>query len=679
MHHLIFSLFGWASRTIIFSMSSANKTIQKILIANRGEIACRIIRTAKTMGIKTLALYSNADEGALHTRLADEAVWIGTSPAAQSYLKGDEIIKIAKDNSVDAVHPGYGFLSENAQFARALADQGLIFIGPDAKAIKAMGDKAKAKALMEKAGVPLVPGYHGDDQAANHLKKQADQIGYPVLLKAAAGGGGKGMKPVFASDEFDEALESAKREAEQAFGNADMLIEKLVLNPRHVEIQIFGDRHGNYVHLFERDCSLQRRHQKVIEEAPAPHLPEDVREAMTKAAIDAAKAVDYVGAGTVEFLLDQNHHFYFMEMNTRLQVEHPVSEMITGQDFVEWQIRIAQDEKLPLKQDQIKMSGHAFECRLYAESPEDGFLPQAGTLKHLRPPEDARFDSAYSAIDFDKTHEAQKVSVFYDPMIAKIITHDKNREHALEAMIEALEGLEILGLKTNQAFLKRTLEHKDFKAGKITTAFIEDNLDSLIKTEAQETSLEKSLSALTYLLETLPENYESDPFFTKTRYCVRLDDHDYHVSATNQKHQWRVNDLLFTLDKKKGPQWIIYHEDKKYKIRLLVEPKTIHAFINKKPYHFNWDNPLYVDHKSIKDGGAALISPMPAKITKLFVNPGDTVTQGQTLMVLEAMKMEHSIKAPANGTVHSICAREGDQINEGIELVDFEADQKEAS
>ncbi|MEL7289419.1 MAG: acetyl-CoA carboxylase biotin carboxylase subunit, partial [Pseudomonadota bacterium] len=455
--------------------------INKLLIANRGEIACRVIKTANAQGIKTIAVYSDADKNALHVQMADEAVYLGPSPSKESYLRGELIIEKAKELGVDAIHPGYGFLSENAEFANLCAKNNIIFVGPPASAIEAMGSKSAAKHIMEKAGVPLVPGYHGDDQSEAVLKGAADEMGYPVLLKAAAGGGGKGMRQVWSEKEFSQALNAAKRESMASFGDDHMLVEKYLTRPRHVEIQVFCDTHGNGVYLFERDCSVQRRHQKIIEEAPAPNMSQSVREKMGEAAILAAKAINYVGAGTVEFLLDEDDSFYFMEMNTRLQVEHPVTEMITREDLVHWQLTIAEGKPLPKQQNELTLTGHAFEARIYAEDPNNEFLPSTGTLRLLRTPKEndvVRVDTGVV--------EGDEVSVFYDPMIAKLVVWGENREIALKRLISALGDYYIDGVSTNIDFLKRVATHPAFVAAELTTTFVEKHHDSLFSATSND-------------------------------------------------------------------------------------------------------------------------------------------------------------------------------------------------
>jgi 3-methylcrotonyl-CoA carboxylase alpha subunit len=468
----------------------------KILIANRGEIACRIIRTARRMGVRTVAVYSDADRAAMHVAMADEAVHIGASPSRESYLLGEKVLQAALQSGAQAIHPGYGFLSENASFCKACAENNIVFIGPPVPAIEAMGSKSAAKRIMEKAGVPLVPGYHGNDQSRDTLKQAADDMGYPVLLKAVAGGGGKGMRQVWSEDEFDEALAAAKREAMNGFGNDDMLVERYLTQPRHVEIQLFCDQHGNAVYLFERDCSVQRRHQKVIEEAPAPGMAGELRDAMGQSAIRAAQAINYEGAGTVEFLLDVDGSFYFMEMNTRLQVEHPVTEMITGQDLVEWQLRVAAGEKLPLAQDQLVLSGHAFEARVYAEDPGNDFLPVTGQLAFLQAPEENRHVRVDTGV-----RQGDEVSVFYDPMIAKLIVWDENRNKALARLTRALKDYRISGMTTNLDFLYNLANSTPFREADLNTGFIEKHHAEIFHDSDEDIEADLPLAALYLVLE----------------------------------------------------------------------------------------------------------------------------------------------------------------------------------
>src|SRR5690242_13603178 len=451
--------------------------MKSLLIANRGEIACRVIRTARRLGVRTVAVYSDADAKALHVRMADEAVHIGPSSARESYLCGDRIIEAAKQTGAEAIHPGYGFLSENADFAQAVIDAGLVWVGPKPDSIRAMGLKDAAKKLMTEAGVPVTPGYLGEDQDPKRLKKESQAIGYPVLIKAVAGGGGKGMRRVDDAAQFDDALESAKREAASSFGDDRVLIEKYITSPRHIEVQVFGDSQGNVVHLFERDCSLQRRHQKVIEEAPAPGMDADTREAVCGAAVRAAKAVNYEGAGTIEFIADASEglradRIWFMEMNTRLQVEHPVTEEITGQDLVEWQLRVASGEKLPKKQDELAINGHAIEARLYAEDPAKGFLPSVGKLEHFDLGDEGRIETG--------VEEGDSISPFYDPMIAKLVAHGEDRAGAIDALVTMLDGIEVWPVRTNAAFLLNALIEPDFEEAEIDTGFIEKHADAII-------------------------------------------------------------------------------------------------------------------------------------------------------------------------------------------------------
>jgi 3-methylcrotonyl-CoA carboxylase alpha subunit len=467
----------------------------KVLIANRGEIACRVMLTARKMGLSTVAVYSDADRDALHVAMADEAVNIGPAPPRESYLDGAKIVEACKATGAEAVHPGYGFLSENADFARLCLENGIVFVGPPPCAIEAMGSKSAAKSIMEKAGVPLVPGYHEADQSPDRLGRAALEIGYPVLLKAVAGGGGKGMRMVSATTEFEEALAAARREAASSFGNDDMLVEKYLPRPRHVEVQVFCDRHGHAVYLFERDCSVQRRHQKVIEEAPAPGMTPELRQRMGEAAVLAARAIDYEGAGTVEFLLDEDGAFYFMEMNTRLQVEHPVTEMITGQDLVEWQFRVASAEPLPLRQDQLEISGHAFEARIYAEDPDNGFLPATGLLTHLQPPRESRHVRVDTGV-----LQGDEVSVYYDPMIAKLVTWDENRERALARLARALSEYRISGLSTNVSFLYNLATSRPFIDADLNTHFIEQHHELLFHTSDEAHVKDLPLASLYLLL-----------------------------------------------------------------------------------------------------------------------------------------------------------------------------------
>ena len=617
----------------------------KILIANRGEIACRVIKTARAMGIRTVAVYSDADAGARFVKLADEAWRLGPAPAAESYLKAELILDIARQSGAQAVHPGYGFLSENEDFAAACEAAGIAFIGPPASAIAAMGSKSAAKALMEKAGVPLVPGYHGDEQAPAFLQAQADAMGYPVLIKASAGGGGKGMRIVEKSADFEAALASCQREARASFGDDKELVEKYLTRPRHVEIQVFADSLGGCVYLFERDCSVQRRHQKVLEEAPAPHLPADTRRAMGEAAVAAARAVGYVGAGTVEFIMDVNSgQFYFMEMNTRLQVEHPVTEMITGQDLVEWQLRVASGEPLPLKQDQIEMNGWAMEARLYAESPVTGFLPSTGPLTHFRLPDDVRVDSA--------VEEGGEVTPHYDPMIAKLIVHAATREEAAEALADACGSVEVWPVKTNAGFLTRCASHPDFVAGDVDTGFIERRLEALIGGRAPSGVI--AGIAATALVELRSRDEGPTPW-----------------SPLDDASGFRLNGAPLR-------RMILDHGGSTLEAELLdvdlhpedllvVDDDEVVVFEAGEAFSFRAPKALAGGPGGESDG--SVLSPMPGKIVSVSVKAGDTVAKGQTLLVLEAMKMEHALAAPFDGVVAELTAEAGGQVSEGVVLV----------
>ncbi len=609
--------------------------IQSLLIANRGEIACRIIRTAREMGIRTVAVYSDADGKALHVRQADEAVHIGLSPARESYLVGEKIIAAAKATGAEAIHPGYGFLSENAAFAQAVIDAGLIWVGPNPASITAMGLKDAAKKLMAEAGVPVTPGYMGENQDPAFLAERAAEIGYPVLIKAVAGGGGKGMRKVDAAPEFIDALASCQREAAASFGNDHVLIEKYILTPRHIEVQVFGDTHGNVVHLFERDCSLQRRHQKVIEEAPAPGMDELTREALCAAAVRAAQAVDYVGAGTIEFIADASEglradRIWFMEMNTRLQVEHPVTEEITGVDLVEWQLRVASGEPLPLRQEELSINGWAMEARLYAEDPAKGFLPSIGTLELFQLPEHlGRVDTG--------VYEGAEVSPFYDPMIAKVIAYGDDREEARELLSEMLEDSAIWPVKTNSAFLINALAHPDFVAGTVDTGLIGRDGDAMTKEPVP------TIEALTNAaMAIVPRSLQAG----------------FRLNAPD------VRSATFLLDGKRvevelhGPG-----TDEPAPAMLVAEGGSV------------WQlTPWRAEGGA---GGAAgdgaILSPMPGKVIAVEVAAGDTVTKGQKLLTLEAMKMEHSLTAPFDGVVAELNAVTGAQVQVEALLVRIEA------
>ena len=660
----------------------------KILIANRGEIACRVIRSAKKLGIKTVAVYSDADANSQHVKQADEAIYIGESPAAQSYLQADRIIQAALDTGAEAIHPGYGFLSENDKFAEACEKNNITFIGPPVAAILAMGLKATSKALMEKAGVPLTPGYHGTNQDADFLKQQADAIGYPVLIKASAGGGGKGTRLVERSEDFLSSLSSCKSEAKSSFGNDDVLIERYVVNPRHIEVQVFGDKHGNYVHLFERDCSVQRRHQKVLEEAPAPKMQQAKLEAMREAAINAARAVDYVGAGTVEFIVEQDGTAYFMEMNTRLQVEHPVTEMITGQDLVEWQLRVAFGEPLPKQQQELSINGHALEARVYAEEPEKGFMPAIGKINYLHYPDQnagVRVDSGIV--------EGDEITTFYDPMIAKLIVWGENREAALVQMHNALSQFNVEGLGNNIAFLDRLVASESFTHAHLDTNLIQRE-DNYIFNSPEKTSNELIASAaLTELLLRLNQNkVANNPVWqanTLWRSNVsssfpvkfKLADQELQINLfakadAAQKDVFiaEVNGQQIELSGEllNRNSVVIQIQGKKDKLAFSQSKEALTIFKNGKTYAFHYVKNNYSNDEST-GSDANLKAPMPGAITQVFVSANQSVKKDEVLLTLEAMKMEYAIRAPSDGVVLASYFQKGDQVKAGDELVEFQA------
>jgi len=624
--------------------------IKALLIANRGEIACRIVRTARRLGIRTVAVYSDADRHALHVREAAEAVHIGTSPARESYLVGEKIIAAAKQAGAGAIHPGYGFLSENADFAEAVEAAGLVWVGPKASSIRAMGLKDAAKTLMAAAGVPVTPGYLGEDQAPERLQREADAIGYPVLIKAVAGGGGKGMRKVNASAEFQEMLASCKREAAASFGDDKVLIEKYVERPRHIEVQVFGDTHGNVVHLFERDCSLQRRHQKVIEEAPAPGMDEATRTAVCEAAVKAAKAVDYVGAGTVEFIADASEglradRIWFMEMNTRLQVEHPVTEEITGQDLVEWQLRVASGETLPLSQDELAIQGWAMEARLYAEDPAGGFLPSTGTLEMADFPYEARVDTG--------VEQGDSITPFYDPMIAKIVARGDDRDGAIDALAEAVGQVRIWPVKINAAFLLACLRESDFRAGEVTTGFIPERLDALTAAPQAGDSDWKVAAIQLYAPYFYPvDDISAEPW--RKAIGFRLNADDQGAITIDHKGERRTIDLMSF----EGANGYVAPVD-----------DGVLTFRDGRPLLFTL--PRFDASGGAAEAGA-IHSPMPGRIIAVDVREGDAVKAGQKLLTLEAMKMEHSLVAPFEGVVSELSAVEGAQVSEGTLLVRVE-------
>ena len=643
----------------------------KILIANRGEIACRVMRTAKRMGISTVAVYSDADANALHVAMADEAVHIGASPVAESYLIAERIIEAAKATGAEAIHPGYGFLSENPGFVDAVEGAGLVFIGPSASAIRAMGLKDAAKRLMEKAGVPVVPGYHGEAQEIIILASKANEIGYPVLIKARAGGGGKGMRKVDHPDEFPEALAAARREAKAAFGDERVLVEKYIEKPRHIEVQVFGDRHGNVVHLFERDCSAQRRHQKVIEEAPAPGMTQEMRDAMTQAAVKAAKAISYSGAGTIEFIVDateglQPDRFWFMEMNTRLQVEHPVTEMVTGIDLVEWQLRVAYGEKLPKQQADINLDGHSFEARLYAEDAAKGFLPAIGTLHHLRFPQEAGKGSQLRIET--GVREGDAISPFYDPMIAKLVVHGPDRASALSALIAALEQTQIAGSVVNTAFLAALASDEDFANGDVDTGLIARKQDALTHI-ARPTPRQVAKAALAAASPRISRS-ANDPWDAIAGYA------HFHPISRKTRLEYAGNDVEAEVSIAANGnasividgQTSILPYDAAHS-ELAVWPGHISLFSGASSHDFIVVDPS-AKAEAATGGNDALRAPMPGLVKLVRVTSGDDVKKGQALLVLEAMKMEHTITAPHDGKIADIVPQ-ASQVTDGTILVKF--------
>ena len=668
--------------------------IQKLLIANRGEIACRVIKTAKQLGIQTVAVYSQADCNAMHVNMADEAVLLGPAPSKDSYLKYEAIISHAKNLRVDAIHPGYGFLSENADFAQQCEANNLVFVGPPASAIQAMGSKSAAKRIMEDAGVPLVPGYHGDDQTPATLKKAADDMGYPVLLKAAAGGGGKGMRQVWHEDEFYPALQAAKRESMASFGDDHMLVEKYLTRPRHVEIQVFCDTFGQGVYLFERDCSVQRRHQKIIEEAPAPNMPEGVREQMGEAALKAASAIHYVGAGTVEFLLDDDGAFYFMEMNTRLQVEHPVTEMITGEDLVAWQLQVADKKPLPKTQAELKCQGHAFEARIYAEDADNDFLPSTGHLALLKPPA----TNAFIRVDTGVT-QGDDVSVYYDPMIAKLVVWGENRELALSRLYQALGDYHISGVTTNIPFLRKVANSQAFKQAELTTTFIDKFADQLTFDESESRGLPLPAMALYVLLDrasnekmgrhvserdhTSPwqqlgtwranSTYEETLSLEVNNHTIRVEVQHIKRLTVTEPRQWRIklpeqevvvsgslngNTLQATIGEVKSAFTVVKHNS---------QFSLLNAGICT---NFQLIPPeLGLDGSDSKDTNTT--APMNGTIVAHLVPPEEHVKRGDPLLIMEAMKMEHTITAPSDGKVDEYYYAVGELVDGGAALFAF--------
>ena len=686
--------------------------LNKILIANRGEIACRIVRTAQKMNIKTVGLYNDADKNAKHVSMVDEAYYIGSNTLADSYLNMDKILNVAKKTGAHAIHPGYGFLSENCKFVDMLEKNNIVFIGPPSDAIRAMGNKSESKKIMENAKVPVVAGYHGDNQDDKFLFEEAKKIGFPVLIKAVLGGGGKGMRTVFNPDDFYSALESARREAMKSFSDDKMLVEKFIQKPKHIEVQVFGDRHKNYVHLFERDCSVQRRHQKIIEEAPSFLSPE-MRMKIGDSAIKAAAAVGYYNAGTVEFIFDTvADKFYFMEMNTRLQVEHPISEEISGQDFVEWQIKVARGEKLPLTQDQLQINGHAIEARIYAEDPDANFLPQSGKIHYLREPRNRESDVPDDHVRVDTgVRQGDEVSIFFDPMVSKLIVHGKNREDAIQRMHRALNDYKIVGLKNNITFLMKICEEKAFLENNYDTDFIQKYKDSLFDqpfTKLIPSTKDVLYSSLVELMvekktvdaKTQRENsftkgnpwYIQDAFrvnYNSTR-TMKLVDEDKNVYTVEIKYIGTNQFDVRVVDEKGTSEFKRFHcnlvHDNVIQIESGQDKLSLEFFLdsNGTVHTMRRDGgiiSLKVEEASFEhvDAGNAadfVVAPMPGKIVKIFSKPGDQVKKGQQLLSLESMKMEYLIKAEREGTIKEIHTGETDFVQIGAKLVTFENEEK---
>ncbi len=679
---------------------------KKILIANRGEIACRIILTCHRMGIRTVAVYSEADAGELHVHLADEACCIGKSAPAGSYLCIENVLDASKKHDAQAIHPGYGFLSENAEFARRCSQSGIVFIGPSAEAIEQMGAKDQAKCVMENAGVPVVSGYKGAEQSLEFLHAKAEKIGYPLMIKAVLGGGGKGMRVVRKQTDFSEALESARNEARNAFGDDRILLECFISGPRHIEFQIFGDQHGNVIHLFERDCSLQRRHQKIIEESPSPFMDDELRLSMADAAVAAAKAVKYTGAGTVEFIVGDDREFFFMEMNTRLQVEHPVTEMITGLDLVEWQLRIAAGEKLPLTQHEVHQTGHAIEARIYAENPKTGFLPSIGTLHRLAFPDifhkvkkiEDNNSQSWSSIRIDSgVEQGGEISIHYDPLIAKLVVHADSRKQAIRTMQNTLAQSGVLGVETNLGFLQNIMQHPDFEAAKTDTLFVDSNLESLLEENHNSVDWVCWGTAIACLLEDYAESEtkaqesmepcspwnslnnwrtgppephrvqlrnqqgtETEVTIIKENNSFRILNENAQISVTVSAHE----DLLDLTWHSSGLE-----ENGHHLLVLSHESQLLAVHEDGRTLFTRLDPLAYEQSEEVSD--FRLSAPMPGNVIRVLVKAGDEVSSGQPLLVMEAMKMEHTIVAPANGIVEEVLFQPGDLVQNDAKLVEF--------
>ncbi|KAI8137005.1 carbamoyl-phosphate synthase L chain, ATP binding domain-containing protein [Fennellomyces sp. T-0311] len=679
--------------------TTRNPLFEKILIANRGEIACRVMRTAKDLGIKTVAVYSEPDANAQHVKMADEAFLIGPAASAQSYLSMDKILNVARLTGAQAIHPGYGFLSENAEFADRVKAEKLAFIGPSGDAMRSMGSKSESKYIMEDAGVPVVPGYHGENQDVGFLKEQAEKIGYPVLIKAVKGGGGKGMRIVRSPSEFEEMLESSKRESIKSFGDDKVLVEKYLERPRHVEVQVFADQHDNCVHLFERDCSVQRRHQKVIEEAPGPGLTEEIRQQLGAKAVAAARAVGYENAGTVEFIMDNvDKKFYFMEMNTRLQVEHPVTEMVTNTDLVHWQLEVAAGNRLPMLQDELQLRGHAFEARIYAENPSNHFLPDTGTLFSVRTPQtspDLRVETGFI--------QGDQISVHYDPMIAKLVVRGEDRNDALRRFRRALEQYQIVGLETNIGFVKTVAEHPEFIKGEVETGFIQDYEKDLLKPPAPPSPETLATAANAIRLSEIAkiEANAKDPYspWSSLHQTLRLNmkdtrtvsfvdpknaDKKYNVEITADPTSEAVDikvlegdNVIKTYTKVESRydeqgELVSSIDSKQVKSNVVVAGDEVTVFDGYGRTEVQLSTPPYVIASAKgADSTGSVKTPMPCKISQVLVTPGQKIEKGTTLIVLEAMKMEHVIKAPMTGTIGEVLYSVGDLVEENKSLVTF--------
>ncbi len=667
---------------------------EKVLIANRGEIACRVAATCRRLGVRTVAVYSEADAHAAHVAACDEARLLGPAPARESYLCAERIVAFARESGAQAIHPGYGFLSENARFAELCSESGIVFVGPPAAAIRAMGSKSAAKEIMAQAGVPVVPGYHGGDQDPDNLAGEAERIGFPVLIKASAGGGGKGMRRIDRGEDFASGLAAAQRESLAAFGDAHMLLEKYLLEPRHIEIQVFADGHGNAVHLFERDCSVQRRHQKIIEQAPAPGMSAVRRQQMGEAAVAAARAIAYVGAGTVEFIVDQEGAFYFMEMNTRLQVEHPVTEMITGQDLVEWQLRVAAGETLPCAQEDLTISGHAFEARIYAEDPAAEFLPASGRILHLRTPPtgpNVRIDSG--------VRQGDEIGIHYDPMIAKLVVWDRERGNALRHLGEALRTYQVVGLTTNLEFLAAVAAHPAFAAGEVDTGFVDRRREQLVPAKVPAGDDILAVGCLHELLRIEREaaaraSRSPDPYSPwHGTGGWRLNDDNHHVVHMREGDEMFVVRAHFRSDHylvelPGGKARVSGRLDEEGLLRVELDGLRFTAtvvrigdelsiFLRGRTHRLSLHDPLAADME-LEETAGGLVSPMPGTIVEVLVAPGQKVSAGEPLVILEAMKMEHTVQAASEGVVESVNVSAGEQVEEGVELLVVSASETEA-